>query len=148
MKRLFILTMLFSAPAFALTKQEAESKLASAQARYEEAMSTLDNSRKRIDEKHRLASSYEGKHEHRENITRHTAEARQLMKQHNDACAQFRKAVAAREQVVAEIGRHHHLTHDGRKYNVEEVQRETKALEPIHYRTEAPYKRSRVQSNY
>lgn len=138
--------LLVSAPLMAaLTYEEAVRKLNAAQADLGRVESRIQQSRTHLDENHQRVSSLEGKYEHREDITRHTADNRAKMKQHNAAVKERAKAIHRLEVALQEVGRDYNVVSEGNcKYRVEKVERKETKPEPIRYESERPYKRARV----
>ena len=114
MKSLLI-TLLFSAPAFALTVQEGQPMLDEATAQIESVEVDIEASRKSIDEGTAAAQAAPGE-KGAPMVEQATVEGREMAQQLNGKHAQLKAAHAREQEVLTRVGKELQVTKHGKRW--------------------------------
>ncbi len=145
MKRILAVALLLSAAELsAMSYEEAQGKIATAQSRVEAMKKRIEEHRASIDNGHGMTKSIDGKHEYRNDMNRRKSQVRQAIAEHNKTVKnELMQAEAHLQAAISEVGRHHQIVSDGERYSV--VRAERRNLQPI--RSAMPARAARTSTN-
>lgn len=124
MKHTLLLTLLVSAPLIGkMSYEEAQQKVAAAQARYEDVSERIAKQRAAAERAHKMTESMAGKHEYAADIKQRTEQTRAECDRHNQAVqTELKTALKHLESALQEVGPHYPISHEGEKYVVQKPQ--------------------------
>lgn len=108
-----LLSLLFSAPLFAMDFGEAKSKLEQHQARVGQLERQEKNLASKIDETHQKTTQMSGQQQYAAEMKRHCEKLESTVKHHTTILEKLKKAREELHALIEDLGQHHNISSDG-----------------------------------